>query len=129
MGTGNVADNKFFQIAEGGGARVVEKDDEKTPPLLSMTNDRVAHTLHVLLQSADRYRHAVLITHDHCNCGSFRPLPGYEQKYKKDCITVMQHIETGLVVLSCGKDVKTWMGGKVAECIMELVPQVHTESC
>lgn len=88
-------------------------------PVLVAKSHKSAHTLHLKIHSNDDFRHGILITSE--NCGAeFKSFPASYQKYGED-IKIKQHIQSGLVVIECGPDVKTWMGGEVSKAVFDLV--------
>ena len=78
----------------------------------------MSHTLHLTFHSRDKYRTAVLITHSKCDHEDFELFEGYQPK--SDKMKVFKH-KDGVLVLSCDKSVKTWIGKLTAPVVFELV--------
>ena len=84
-----------------------------------MQDHKTTHTLHVVLQSADLYRTAILITKFKCEGEDFEPLEGFEDEYEG--IEVIRHKPSSLVILVCEPGVKTWIGSEVSDATFDLV--------
>ena len=90
----------------------------ETTPVMEMTDGKVTHTLHLLFHAQDRYRHGILVTHNKCDHEEFVEV---DAEWEYEGITVFRHASTNLLVLSCEKEVKTWVGEAVADAIYDFV--------
>ena len=89
-----------------------------TTPIMEMTDGKITHTLHLLFHSQDRYRHGIIVTHNTCDHDEFAEV---DCEWEYEGITVFRHLPSNLLVLSCEKGVKTWVGEAVADAIYDFV--------
>ncbi len=83
-----------------------------------MIDAKIPHTLHLLFHSQDYYRHGILVTQNNCEHDEFLEV---ETEWEYEGMTVFRHRSTNLLVLSCEKRVKTWVGEAVADAIHDFV--------
>ena len=94
---------------------------------MAMKDNKLTHTLHVVIQSADKYRTAILISKLKCEGDDFEPLEGFDDQYEG--IEVVRHKPSSLVVLVCEAGVKTWIGSAVSEAVYDLVKALFGKVC